>query len=91
MAKKVFTSKFSLDTFYEVQDEYWLDDETYVIIFQDMTDEDGDVFHLEVEYHVDEERITYTHVYEFENVHDRPIEKEFKKEIDKYILQQIKK
>ena len=65
---KKFTSKFFLDTFYEVIDEYWLDEDTYVIIFQDMEDKDGDIFHLEVEYHKDEERITYTRVYEFENV-----------------------
>lgn len=66
--KKVFTSTKMADIFYEVQDEYWLDDDTYVIIFQDMVDVDGDTFHLEVEYHVDEERVTYTRVYEYENV-----------------------
>ena len=79
---KKFTSKFFLDTFYEVIDEYWLDEDTYVIIFQDMEDKDGDIFHLEVEYHKDEERITYTRVYEFENV-------VFKKQIEEYILQQV--
>jgi len=87
--KKKFTSKFFLNTFYEVMDEYWLDEDTYVIIFQDMEDKDGDIFHLEVEYHKDEERITYTHVYEYENVHDIPIAHVFKKQIDEYILQQV--
>jgi hypothetical protein len=51
--KKVFKSKFFLDLFYEVMDEYWLDEDTYVIIFQDMTDSDDDTYHLEVEYHKD--------------------------------------
>ena len=85
--KKVFTSTKMADIFYEVQDEYWLDDETYVIIFQDMTDEDGDVFHLEVEYHVDEERVTYTRVYEYENVEASAfVSPCFKKQIEDYIL-----
>ena len=86
---KKFTSKFFLDTFYEVMDEYWLDEDTYVIVFQEMTDVDGDTYHLEVEYHKDEERITYTRVYEYENVHDMPITHAFKKQIDEYILQQV--
>lgn len=87
--KKVFKSNFFLDLFYEVMDEYWLDEDTYVIIFQDMTDSDGDTYHLEVEYHKDEEEITYTRVYEFENVHDMPPSHVFKKQIDEYILQQV--
>lgn len=87
--KKVFKSKFFLDLFYEVMDEYWLDEDTYVIVFQDMTDSDGDTYHLEVEYHKDEEEITYTRVYEFENVHDMLPSHVFKKQIDEYILQQV--
>lgn len=87
--KKVFKSNFFLDLFYEVMDEYWLDEDTYVIIFQDMTDSDGDTYHLEVEYHKDEEEITYTRVYEFENVHDMLPSHVFKKQIDEYILQQV--
>jgi hypothetical protein len=87
--KKVFKSKFFLDLFYEVMDEYWLDEDTYVIIFQDMTDSNGDTYHLEVEYHKDEEEITYTRVYEFENVHDMLPTHVFKKQIDEYILQQV--
>ena len=89
MAKKVFKSKFFKDLFYEVMDEYWLDEDTYVIIFQDMTDEDGDTYHWEIEYHDDEKRITYTRVYEYENVHDMTPQNAFKKQIDKYILQQV--
>ncbi len=90
MAKKVFTSKSIPTIFYEVQDEHWLDDDTYVIIFQDMVDADGDTFHLEVEYHADEKRVTYTHVYEYENVEASAIVSPcFKKQIDEYILQQV--
>jgi hypothetical protein len=88
MAKKKFTSKFFKDLFYEVMDEYWLDDDTYVIIFQDMVDSDGDTFHLEVEYHKDENRITYTRVYEYENV-EATIAYIFKKQIEEYTLQQV--
>lgn len=88
MAKK-FTSTKIPEISYEVLDEYWSDDDTYVIIFQDMIDADGDTYHLEVEYHKDEERITYTRVYEYENVHDMPIAHVFKKQIDEYILQQV--
>lgn len=87
--KKVFKSKFFLDLFYEVMDEYWLDEDTYVIIFQDMTDSNGDTYHLEVEYHKDEEEITYTRVYEFENVHDMLPSHVFKKQIDEYILKKV--
>ena len=88
--KKVFTSTKMADIFYEVQDEYWLDDETYVIIFQDMVDADGDTFHLEVEYHTDEERVTYTRVYEYENVGASDLVSPcFKKLIEEYILQKV--
>jgi hypothetical protein len=54
-----------------------------------MVDVDGDTYHLEVEYHKDEERITYTSVYEYENVHDMLPSYVFKKQIDEYILQQV--
>ena len=48
MAKKVFTSKLFKDLFYEVLEEMWIDDDTYVMVFQDMVDKDGDKYHLEV-------------------------------------------
>lgn len=89
MAKKVFKSKFFIDLFYEVMDEYWLDEDTYLIIFQDMTDSDGDTYHLEVEYHKDEEKITYTRVYGYESVRGVLPSHVFKKQIDEYILQQV--
>lgn len=91
MAKKViFTSKTIAEIFYEVIGEYWLDDDTYVIIFQDMVDVDGDTYHLEVEYHKDEERITYTRVYDHENVEaSQFVSPCFKKQIEEYTSQQV--
>ena len=90
MAKKVFESKFFADIKYEVLDERWIDDDTYVIVFNDMKDKDGDTYHLEVEYHEDEDRITYTRVYDYENVSaDHFITHIFKKQFEEYILQQV--
>lgn len=88
MKKKVFKSNFFLDLYYVVMDEYWFDAHTYLIIFQDMVDIDGDTYHLEVEYHADEGRITYTRVYENEIVHGMFPTNVFKQQIDEYILQQ---
>lgn len=87
--KKIFTSNAMPEIFYQVMEEGWLDDDTYVIVFQDMVDVDGDTFHMEVEYHKDEERITYTRVYDYENVDGTLfISPCFKKQIDEYILKQ---
>ena len=68
MAKKKFTSEKAPEIVYEVLSGGWIDDDTYVLIFNDMKDVDGDIFHLEVEYHKDEKQITYTRVYDYENV-----------------------
>ena len=90
MAKKVFTSKLFRDLFYEVLEEFWLDDDTYVMVFQDMYDKDGDKYHLEVEYHKDEDRVTFVRVYENENVDARDmITHVFKTQIEEYILQKV--
>lgn len=89
MAKKKFTNKNYPEIVYEVVDEGWLDDETYVIVFNEMKDVDGDVFHLEVEYHKDENRVTYNKVYDHENIKALFVSHEFKKQIDEYILQQV--
>lgn len=88
--KMIFTSNAMPEIFYRVMGEGWLDDDTYVIVFQDMVDVDGDTFHMEVEYHKDEERITYTRVYDYENVDGTLfISSCFKKQIDEYILKQV--
>lgn len=89
MAKKRFTNKNYPEIVYEVVDEGWISGETYVIVFNEMTDVDGDVFHLEVEYHKDEEKVTYTKVYDHENIKALFVSHEFKKQIDEYILQQV--
>lgn len=90
MAKKKFTNKNYPEIVYEVVDEGWIDEDTYVIVFQDMVDVDGGTFRMEVEYHKDEERITYTRVYDYENVDGKMfISPCFKKQIDEYILQQV--
>lgn len=89
MAKKTFISKFT-DIVYKVLDEYWLDDDTYVIIFNDMIDADGDPYHLEVEYHKDEERVTFVRVYDYENMDAiNYITPSVRKEIEEYILRQV--
>ena len=55
-----------------------------------MTDVDGDTYHLEVEYHKDEKRITYTRVYDYENVEASMfVSPCFKKQIEEYVLQQV--
>jgi hypothetical protein len=89
MSKK-FTSKKAPEVVYEVVGENWLDKDTYVIVFKEMIDVDGDTYHLEVEYHKDEKRITYTRVYDYENVEAfKFVSPCFKKQIEEYILQQV--
>lgn len=90
MAKKKFTSKNIQEISYEIVGEEWIDVDTYVIVFNDMTDVDGDTYHLEVEYHADEERVTYTRVYDHENVEaSQLVSPCFKKQIKEYILRQV--
>ena len=89
MAKK-FVNKNIPEVVYEVVGEGWIDDETYVIVFNEMTDVDGDTYHLEVEYHKDEKRITYTRVYDHENIEaSKFVSPCFKKQIEEYVLQQV--
>jgi len=89
MAKK-FVNKNIPEIAYEVVGEYWLDKDTYVIAFKEMKDVDGDTYHLEVEYHKDEKRITYTRVYDYENVDASMfVSPCFKKQIEEYVLQQV--
>ena len=89
MGKK-FTSNSIKEIFYEIVGEEWLDEDTYVIVFQDMTDSDGDTYHLEVEYHKDENRVTYTRVYDYyANVHDMLPSPCFQKQIEEYLLKKV--
>ncbi len=87
---KKFTSTKISEVIYEVVAKSWLDKDTYVVVFGDMTDVDGDTYHLEVEYHKDEKRITYTRVYDYENVEaSMCVSPCFKKQIEEYVLQQV--
>ena len=89
MAKKIVNKNIP-EVVYEVVGEGWLDKNTYVIVFAEMTDVDGDTYHLEVEYHKDEKRITYTRVYDYENVEASMfVSPCFKKQIEEYVLQQV--
>ena len=90
MTKKKFTSKNISDVFYEVVGEGWMDKNTYLIVFQEMTDADGDVYHLEVEYHKDENEIFYTRCYDDEVIDGTMyVSPCFKKQIEEYILKQV--
>lgn len=92
MAKKVFTSNFVSYVKYELQEEKWFDKDTYLLVFQDMTDKDGETYHLEVEYHVDEDKFTYTRVYEYENIDAIYfVSATFKNQFMEYVLKQIGK
>lgn len=87
---KKFTSTKVPEIVYEVVGGGWIDDDTYVVVFNDMTDVDGDTYHLEVEYHKDEKRITYIRVYDHENVDAYEfVSPCFKKQIEEYVLQQV--
>jgi len=89
---KKFTSKSIPEIVYEVIGEQWLDKDTYVVVFDQMADVDGDTYHLEVEYHKDEKRITYTRVYDHENVEASILVSScLKKQIEEYVLQQVVK
>lgn len=92
MVKKKFINKNIPEVSYEIVGEGWLDKNTYVIVFAEMTDVDGDVYHLEVEYHKDEEKVTYTRVYDYENVEaSQFVSPCFKKQIEEYALRQVGK
>ena len=92
MVKKKFINKNIPEVSYEIVGEGWLDKNTYVIVFAEMTDVDGDVYHLEVEYHKDEEKVTYTRVYDYENFEaSQFVSPCFKKQIEEYTLRQVGK
>ena len=92
MANKKFTSNIIKEVVYEVMDEGWMDKDTYLIVFQTMTDVDGDDFHIEVEYHKDENEIVYTRCYDYEVIDGTDyVAPCFKKQINEYILRQVGK
>jgi len=90
MANKKFTSKKAPEVVYEVVDETWLDKDTYVVVFKEMTDVDCDTYHLEAEYHKDENEVTFTRVYEFGTLSGvEYVSPCFRKQIEEYMLQQV--
>ena len=90
MDRKVFTSKTIKDIFYEVVGEGWMDKDTYLIVFQPMTDADGDDFHMEVEYHKDTDEIVYARCYEDEvMVGTDYVSNCFKLQIEEYLLKKV--
>ena len=87
---KKFTSTKIPEIVYEVVDEKWLDKDTYVVVFKEMKDVDSLTYHLEVEYHKDEDKITYTRVYSFDIVDAfKLVSPCFRKQIEEYVLQQV--
>lgn len=38
-----------------VEERYWLDDDTCLVIFSELTDDEGDKYHVEAELHTDED------------------------------------
>ena len=92
MAIKKFTNKNIPEVVYEIIAEGWLDKDTYFIDFDNMIDVDDDTYYLEVEYHKDEKRITYTRVYDYENVEaSKFVSPCFKRQMEEYILKQVGK
>lgn len=90
MAKKVFNSKTIKYVGYAVAEERWLDRNTYLVVFQDMTDVGVGIFHLEAEYHKDEDNIVFTRCYEDEVIDASDfVSPCFKKQIEEYILKQV--
>ena len=88
MANKEFFSR-KLCTTYYVIDEKWIDKDTYVLVFQDMKDTDGDTFHIEVEYHKDENKITWSRVYEHETIKEVLYNIGVQHQVEEYILQRV--
>ena len=87
---KKFTSTKIPEIVYEVIDEIWIDKDTYVVVFNEMRAIDGDTYHLEVEYHKDEDKFIYTRVYAYENVEAFEfVSPCFRKQIEEYVLQQV--
>lgn len=90
--RKKFTSNSIKEIVYEVVGEGWMDKNTYLVVFQTMTDMDGDDFHMEAEYHKDENEIFYTRCYDDEVIDGTMyVSPCFKKQIEEYILQQVGK
>lgn len=89
---KKFTSNSIKGIVYEVVGEGWMDKDTYLVVFQTMTDMDGNDFHMEAEYYKDENEIFYTRCYDDEAIDGTMyVSPCFKNQIEEYILKQVGK
>ena len=87
---KKFTSTKIPEVVYEVVGGGWLDKDTYVVVFKEMTDVDCITYHLEIEYHKNEDKFTYTRVYDYGSVEAfKFVSPCFRKQIEEYVLQQV--
>lgn len=73
---------------YNVVEEKNLDKDTYLMVFDNKVDKDGDVYHLEVEYHIDEKAFAYVNVYEHQ-VMPSTIPLSVKRKIEGYVLRKL--
>lgn len=58
----------------------WLDNVTFLMVFRDEKDTEGDIYHMESEYHIDEDKMVYTKVYEHEVIQCE------EKDIQEYVI-----
>ena len=90
MANKKFTNKDVPEVVYEIVGEGWMDKDTYIVVFKTMTDVDGDDFHVEAEYHKDENKISYLRCYDDEVIDEVSyVSPCFKRQIDEYIMRKV--
>ena len=90
MEKGKFVSRNIPEVFYEVVGEKWMDRNTYLVVFQTMTDVDGDNFHIEAEYHKDENKVYYSCCYSNEVLDGTQcVSSIFKRQIEEYISKKV--
>lgn len=51
---------------FNIEDKYWLDSDTFVVITDDHIDKEGISFNFEIEYHEDEKTFVFLAVYDEE-------------------------
>ena len=78
------TTNYPIDL--KITDGYFLDNDTVIVFTEDLTDRYGEIFHIEAEYWIDEDKYVYNDIYEDDNMpSDAPIElkNRLKTELDK--------
>ena len=90
MEKVRFVSRIIPEVFYEVVREKWMDINTYLVVFQTKTNVDGVDFHMEAEYHKDENKVYYSRCYSNEVLDgSQYISPIFKQQIEEYISKKV--